>query len=128
VAKTDYRRNVSTCPWQHYPTHRRNRQIQVHGDVPLSYGHCAQELDCAHCAGTLYQPNIALEVGRPSVFVECPFCDPEGFRKRVVRLRDRLPVGSGPTDTPVTQREQKTMSGDAAAFEAAKPKPKRRPL
>jgi hypothetical protein len=105
-AKTELRRNVNQCPWQHYPTHNRNKQLQCHGDLPLSYGYCAQDLECTSCAGTLYKPNIALEQGRGFVFVECPCCDPVGYRKRVERLKDKLPKGSGPTRTPITEAKR----------------------
>ena len=42
--KTELRRNVNICPWQNRPTHSRNKQIQVHGDLPLSFGYCSQDL------------------------------------------------------------------------------------
>lgn len=71
------------------------------GERPLVYGYCAQEKDCGSCAGTLYKPNLRIEQGRSFLFVECPFCRPDDFRKRVVRLKDLLPVGSGPTSTPL---------------------------
>jgi hypothetical protein len=95
------------CPWQNYPTHKRNRQLEVHGDLPLSYGYCPQELECSSCAGTLYKPNIALEAGRPTVFIECPHCDPEGFRRRVERLKSKLPKGAGPTSTPLSEERER---------------------
>jgi hypothetical protein len=104
AGKTELRRNVNQCPWQNYPTHRRNRQLQCHGDLPLSFGYCAQDVGCPSCAGTLYKPNILLEQGRPFVFVECPCCDPEGFRRRVERLKAKLPLGAGPTRTPLTDQ------------------------
>lgn len=106
AGKTELRRNLNQCPWQNYPTHRRNRQLQCHGDLPLSYGYCSQDLGCPSCAGTLYKPNILLEQGRPFVFVECPCCDPEGFRRRVAKLKDKLPKGAGPTRTPITDRDK----------------------
>lgn len=105
--KTELRRNVNQCPWQHHPTHNRNKQLQCNGDVPLSYGYCSQDLGCPSCAGTLYKPNILLEQGRPFLFVECPNCDPEAYRKRVERLKDKLPKGSGPTTTPVSEKKAK---------------------
>lgn len=103
--KTELRRNVNQCPWQHQPTHRKNKQLQCHGDVPLSYGYCSQDVGCPSCAGTLYKPNILLEQGRGFVFVECPCCDPEGYRKRVERLKDKLPKGSGPEKTPLSEKK-----------------------
>ncbi len=90
-----------SCPWANYPTHNRNRQIQVNGERPLVYGYCAQDKDCGHCAGTLYKPNLTIEQGRAFLFVECPFCTADLYRKRVVRFKDKLPVGSGPTSTPL---------------------------
>ena len=118
VRKTELRRNTGVCPWQNYPTHRRNKQVQVHGDLPLSYGYCAQELDCPSCAGTLYKPNILLEQGRGFLFVECPCCDPVGYRRRVERLRDRLPKGSGPSTSPAKEAAASAdAKGGAAAFD-----------
>jgi hypothetical protein len=90
-----------SCPWENYPTHKRNRELQVSGERPIVYGYCAQELECGSCAGTLYKPNIIIEQGRGFLFVECPFCNPEGYRKRVKKLRVDLPPGSGPQYTPV---------------------------
>jgi hypothetical protein len=89
------------CPWANYPTHSRNRELQVSGERPLVYGYCPQEVGCASCAGTLYQPNLRIEQGRSFIFVECPFCRAEEYRKRVARLKPKLPVGSGPTETPL---------------------------
>ena len=108
--KTELRRNLNACPWQHYPTHKKNKQLQCHGDLPLSYGYCSQDLGCPSCAGTLYKPNILLEQGRPFVFVECPHCDPEGYRKRVERLKDKLPKGAGPTKTPVSEQKDAALA------------------
>ena len=90
------------CPWVNHPTHNRNRELQVNGERPLVYGYCAQDKDCGSCAGTLYKPNLVVEQGRSFLFVECPFCSPEAYRKRVERLKDKLPVGSGPSTTPLT--------------------------
>ena len=90
-----------TCPWENYPTHRRNHELQVNGERPIVYGYCAQELECASCAGTLYKPNLVVQQGRSFVFVECPFCNPTAYRKRVERLQPSLPVGSGPAYTPL---------------------------
>ena len=84
------------CPWHTYPTHARNRELQVNGDRPIIYGHCPQNDKCAFCAGTLYKPNLLLQVGRPFLFVPCPYCSAEPYRKRVDRLRAKLPKGSGP--------------------------------
>ena len=109
--KTELRRNVNQCPWQNYPTHNRNKQLQCHGDLPLSYGYCSQDIGCPSCAGTLYKPKILLEQGRGFVFVECPCCDPVAFRRRVERLKDKLPKGAGPQSTPLT--EQKAAEEDA---------------
>lgn len=107
AGKTELRRNLNQCPWQHHPTHNRNKQLQCHGDLPLSYGYCSQDLGCPSCAGTLYKPNILLQQGRPFVFVECPNCEPEAYRKRVERLKDKLPKGSGPTSTPLSEKKDK---------------------
>lgn len=89
------------CPWQNHPTHKRNRELQVNGERPIVYGYCGQEADCASCAGTLYKPNLLIEQGRSFTFVECPFCQQEAYRRRVARLKDKLPKGSGPTATPL---------------------------
>jgi hypothetical protein len=89
------------CPWENYPTHKRNRELQVNGERPLVYGYCAQEKECASCAGTLYKPNLVIDQGRDFRFVECPFCNPEGYRKRVEKFKPLLPVGSGPVYTPL---------------------------
>jgi hypothetical protein len=94
------------CPWSNYPTHARNRQIQVNGERPLVYGYCPHEKDCASCAGTLYKPNLVIEQGRSFLFVECPFCTPDAYRKRVVKMKDLLPVGAGPTSTPLDPPKQ----------------------
>src|SRR5688572_30365237 len=90
-----------TCPWVNYPTHKRNREIQVNGEVPIVYGYCPQEKECASCAGTLYKPNLRIEQGRSFTFVECPFCRPDDYRKRVDRLKKDLRPGAGPTSTPL---------------------------
>ena len=96
-----------TCPWANYPTHKRNRELQVNGERPIVYGYCAQELECASCAGTLYKPNLVVEQGRSFAYVECPFCTPDLYRKRVKRMREELPVGSGPQYTPVDPPPEK---------------------
>ena len=111
MRKEELRRNLGQCPWQNYPTHKRNKQLQCNGDLPLTYGYCSQDLGCPSCAGTLYKPNIVLEQGRGFLFVECPHCDPVGFRKRVERLKDKLPRGAGPATTPVSEK------AEADAFE-----------
>lgn len=90
-----------TCPWQNHATHNRNRQLQVNGAQPIVYGYCGQEKECASCAGTLYKPNLVIEQGRDFQFVECPFCTPDAYRKRVDRLKPTLRVGMGPTSTPL---------------------------
>jgi hypothetical protein len=90
------------CPWANYPTHKRNRELQVNGERPLVYGYCAQERECGSCAGTLYKPNLVVEQGRSFLFVECPYCSPAAYRRRVERWKDKLPVGAGPTTTPLT--------------------------
>jgi hypothetical protein len=102
------------CPWANYPTHSRNKEIQVNGERPLVYGYCGQEKECASCAGTLYKPNLRIEQGRSFLFVECPFCRAEDFRKRVVRLKDLLPVGSGPTSTPLDPPKAPEKKGPKA--------------
>ncbi|MDP2340689.1 MAG: hypothetical protein Q8O67_07015 [Deltaproteobacteria bacterium] len=105
--KTELRRNINQCPWQNYATHKRNKQIQCNGDLPLSYGYCSQDIGCPSCAGTLYKPNILIEQGRGFLFIECPCCDPVAFRKRVERLKDKLPKGSGPEKTPLSEAKDK---------------------
>lgn len=75
-----------SCPWQNFPSHRKNRELQVNGDVPLVVGYCPEEERCASCAGTGYKPNLLLQPGRPFTFVECPYCQPEAYRRRVGRL------------------------------------------
>ena len=77
------------CPWQNYPTHRKNRKVQVNGDQPIVYGYCAQAESCSFCAGTGYKPNILLQQGRDSQFIECPHCEPEAYKRRVARLQSR---------------------------------------
>ena len=62
---------------------------------------------CPSCAGTLYKPNISVELGRSFLFVECPCCDPVAFRKRVERLKDKLPKGSGPVQTPLSELQDR---------------------
>ncbi len=95
-----------TCPWVNYPTHRKNRELQVNGERPIVYGYCPQEPDCGSCAGTLYKPNLIIEQGRSFTFVECPFCQPEAYRRRVERLKPALPPGSGPDRTPLDAPEE----------------------
>jgi hypothetical protein len=104
MRKEELRRNLGQCPWQNYPTHKRNKQLQCNGDLPLTYGYCSQDLGCPSCAGTLYKPNLLLEQGRPFLFIECPHCDPAAFRRRVEKWKDKLPRGAGPTTTPVTEK------------------------
>lgn len=77
------------CPWQNFPTHRKNRALQVNGDQPIVYGYCAQTDACSSCAGTGFKPNILLQQGRPTDFVECPHCEPEAYKRRVARLQSR---------------------------------------
>jgi hypothetical protein len=90
-----------SCPWVTYPTHKKNRELQVNGERPIVYGYCPQTAECGACAGTLFKPNLVIEQGRSFTFVPCPYCDPEGYRRRVLRLKDKLPKGSGPTQTPL---------------------------
>ena len=73
----------------------------MNGERPIVYGYCSQDKECASCAGTLYKPNLVVEQGRDFKFVECPFCNADGYRKRVERLKPSLPVGSGPVYTPI---------------------------
>jgi hypothetical protein len=80
-----------SCPWFNYPTHRKNRKLQVDGYRPIVYGYCPQTEDCGSCAGTTYKPNILLQQGREHEFVPCPYCLPEEYRRRVERLKDKLP-------------------------------------
>ncbi len=84
-------KRVAQCPWQTRPTHKRNRQIQVDGYRPIVYGYCPQDEDCASCAGTGFKPNIEVRMGRDYDFVPCPYCAPEDYKKRVERLKDKLP-------------------------------------
>jgi hypothetical protein len=86
----------SACPWQTRPSHSKNRELQVNADRPIIFGHCPQDASCAFCAGTLYKPNLLLQIGRPFLFVPCPCCEPELYRKRFERLKALLPKGSGP--------------------------------
>lgn len=104
-----------TCPWQNYPTHKRNRQLQVNGAQPIVYGYCPQEKECASCAGTLYKPNLLVEQGRDFQFVECPFCQPDQYRRRVDRLKPTLRVGMGPTSTPLDPPPAEPPPGEGPA-------------
>jgi hypothetical protein len=79
------------CPWQNYPTHKRNRELQVDGYKPIVYGYCPQAEDCSSCAGTTYKPNIVKQLGRPFERVPCPHCRPEDYKRRVERLKEKLP-------------------------------------
>ena len=81
-----------SCPWENRPTHRRNRDIQVDGYRPIVYGYCPQTDDCASCAGTTFKPNIEIWKGRDYDFVPCPYCRPEDYRRRVERLKKKLPA------------------------------------
>lgn len=81
-----------SCPWANRPTHRKNRQLRVDAYRPIVYGYCPQDEDCGSCAGTGYKPNIELKLGRPFDYVPCPFCDPDGYKKRVERLKPKLPA------------------------------------
>jgi hypothetical protein len=112
------RERPRACPWANHATHNKNRMLQVNGEIPIVAGYCAQEKDCAACAGTLYKPNLRIEQGRSFQFVECPFCTPDLYRKRVERLKPTLRPGMGPTRTP--------LDPPPAAEESA-PAPKRRP-
>lgn len=103
------------CPWANHPTHNKNKQLQVNGERPVVYGYCGQEAECASCAGTLFKPNLLIQQGRSFEFVECPFCSPELFRKRVAKLKDKLPVGAGPTSTPLTKAADAPADAPAPA-------------
>jgi hypothetical protein len=107
VPAKNVRSRPRACPWQNYPTHRKNRELQVNGERPIVYGYCGQEADCASCAGTLFKPNLVVEQGRTFTFVECPFCQQDAYRKRVARLKDKLPKGSGPESTPLDPKDEK---------------------
>lgn len=74
------------CPWANYPTHRKNRELQVDGDRPIVYGYCPQTETCGSCAGTTFKPNILLQQGRGFSFVPCPYCRPADYRRRVERI------------------------------------------
>jgi len=80
---------LATCPWQTRPTHRRNRELMVDVAVPITYGYCALNDDCAHCAGTGYKPNILIQQGRGFETVPCPYCEPARYRKVVERILKR---------------------------------------
>jgi hypothetical protein len=75
-----------TCPWQNRPTHARNRRLQVDEAVPITYGYCAMDPDCASCAGTGYKPNILLQLGRGTRTLPCPYCEPERYRAEALVL------------------------------------------
>lgn len=77
------------CPWANYPSHARNRQLQVDGTRPLVSGYCASHETCGSCAGTTFKPNILLQQGRGFEFVPCPYCSPAEFRRRVARWQDK---------------------------------------
>lgn len=77
---------LTTCPWQNRPTHRRNLELQVDASVPISYGYCPVDEDCASCAGTGYKPNILLQLGRETQTVPCPYCRPDDYRRAVERI------------------------------------------
>ena len=76
-----------SCPWVNYPSHRQNRQLQVNGERPVVFGYCGDDPACASCAGTTFKPNLIIEQGRSFTFVECPYCQPDAYRRRVSRLR-----------------------------------------
>jgi len=78
---------LPSCPWVTRPTHSRNGELMVDQAVPLTYGYCAQDSDCAYCAGTGHKPNILLQLGRPFTTVPCPYCTPDKYRKLVAKLR-----------------------------------------
>ena len=80
-----------SCPWWNYPTHQKNRDLQVDGYRPIVYGYCPQSADCASCAGTGFKPNLLLQMGRPFDFVPCPYCRPGDYTRRVERLKPKLP-------------------------------------
>jgi hypothetical protein len=77
----------SRCPWENYPTHQKNRELQVNADRPIVYGYCAQDASCALCAGTQFKPNLVIQLGRNFEFVPCPYCTPEAYQKRAARLK-----------------------------------------
>lgn len=79
------------CPWANHPTHNKNRKLQVDGYRPIVYGYCPQTDECGSCAGTTYKPNIVLQQGREHDTVPCPYCLPEEYRRRVERLKTKLP-------------------------------------
>lgn len=73
------------CPWVTRPSHGKNGRIMVDKWIPVVFGYCPQDDDCASCAGTGFKPNILLNVGRPSDTVACPCCDPARYRKEVAK-------------------------------------------
>lgn len=80
-----------SCPWFNYPTHNKNRMLLVDGHRPIVYGYCPQTEDCGSCAGTTYKPNIVRQLGREQESVPCPYCRPDEYRRRVERLKKKLP-------------------------------------
>jgi hypothetical protein len=82
------------CPWENYPTHKKNQQLQVNSDRPIVYGYCAQGEECGLCAGTTYKPNLLLQVGRPFDFLPCPYCQPQDYRRRAEKLKAKHRLGT----------------------------------
>ena len=80
-----------SCPFENRATHRKNRQIRVNGYRPIVYGYCAQAEDCGFCAGTGFKPNLEIQLGREYDYVPCPYCTPDVYKRRVERLKDKLP-------------------------------------
>lgn len=111
VPAKNVRSRPRACPWANHPTHSKNKQLQVNGERPVVYGYCGQDTECASCAGTLFKPNLLIQQGRTFEFVECPYCTPDLYRKRVVRLKPSMPVGSGPTTTPLDAPPDEPAAG-----------------
>jgi hypothetical protein len=93
-------KRVAMCPWVNYPTHNKNREIQVSGERPIVFGYCGDDDDCASCAGTRYKPNLLIQQGRSFTFVPCPYCMVDAYRARVLKLAVKLPMGVEPPRDP----------------------------
>lgn len=78
------------CPYQNRLSHKDNQELQVHGFRPIIYGYCSQLEDCGSCAGTLYKPNLTVQLGWGFQWVPCPYCRPDEYRKKVERLKKKM--------------------------------------
>jgi len=84
-------RPASQCPWFNRPTHQQNKKLRVDEWRPIVYGYCPQNEECGSCAGTGYKPNIVITPGRPFDYVPCPYCLPDEYRRRVEKLKEKIP-------------------------------------